>query len=63
MDRHVAQRRVGEVGLDALVTRYGVVAVLAGPDRGGAYLTQSLLSDPKRIRGRLDEAPTPEAKR
>jgi hypothetical protein len=82
---------VGEAGLDALVTRYGVEVVLADlgdmrpedrvfrvrmrhrtgadvtdaladPDRGVAHLAQSLLSDPDRLRGYLDEAPTTEAK-
>ncbi|MFM9586883.1 hypothetical protein [Streptomyces caniscabiei] len=82
---------VGEAGLDALVTRYGVEVVLADlgderpedrafqvrmrhraaadvtdaladPDREVAYLAQSLLSDPRRVRGYLDEAPTVEAK-
>ncbi|MEV5747144.1 hypothetical protein AB0L00_04945 [Actinoallomurus sp. NPDC052308] len=84
-------RTVGEAGLDALVTRYGVEVVLADlgdlrpedrvfhvrmrhragadvtdtladPDRGVAYLVQSLLSDPDRLRSYLDEAPTTEAK-
>lgn len=84
-------RAVGEAGLDALVTRYGVEMVLADlgdarpedrafhvrmrhrtgadvtealadPDRGVADLTQSLLSDPDRLRSYLDEAPTTEAK-
>ncbi|MFD8968182.1 hypothetical protein ACFV0C_24860 [Streptomyces sp. NPDC059568] len=84
-------RAVGGAGLDALVTRYGVEAVLVGrgdvrpedrvfgvrmrhrsgadvtealadPDRGVAHLTQSLLSDPYRLRGYLGEAPTTEAK-
>ncbi|MBT2442898.1 hypothetical protein J7E93_22875 [Streptomyces sp. ISL-36] len=85
------RQAVGEAGLDALVTRYGVEAVLADvgdeqpedrvfhvrmrhragedvtdaladPDRGVAYLTQSLLSDTDRLRAHLDEAPTTEAK-
>ncbi|MFG2626852.1 hypothetical protein [Streptomyces sp. NPDC048473] len=84
-------RVVGEAGLDALVARYGVEAVvrdigvarpedrafrvrmqhragqdvthtLADPDREVAYLAQSLLTDPKRLRCYLDEAPPTEAK-
>ncbi|MEV0040088.1 hypothetical protein [Streptomyces sp. NPDC050804] len=39
-----------------------VTGALADPDRGVAHLTQSLLSDPHRLRGYLDEAPTTEAK-
>ncbi|MFB6501149.1 MULTISPECIES: hypothetical protein [unclassified Streptomyces] len=35
---------------------------LADPDRAVAYLAQSLLTDPDRLRGHLDEAPTTEAK-
>ncbi|MCX4735581.1 hypothetical protein [Streptomyces sp. NBC_01363] len=35
---------------------------LADPDRAVAYLTQSLLTDPDRLRGYLGEAPTAEAK-
>ncbi|MFE1957775.1 hypothetical protein [Streptomyces sp. NPDC059479] len=35
---------------------------LADPDCGVAHLTQSLLSDPRRLRSYLDEAPTTEAK-
>ncbi|WP_433893358.1 hypothetical protein [Streptomyces sp. CA-111067] len=85
------RRESGEAGLDALVTRYGVEAVLselgdtrpedrafrvrmrhragddvadalADPDHGVAYLAQSLLTDPVRLRARLDAAPTTEAK-
>ncbi len=85
------RRAVGEAGLDALVTRYGVETVLADlgdtrpedrgfhvrarhraghdvtdaladPDRGVAYLAQSLLSDPDRLRRYLAEAPTTDAK-
>ncbi|MFF3389633.1 hypothetical protein ACFYW1_01575 [Streptomyces sp. NPDC002669] len=39
-----------------------VVDALADPDRAVAYLAQSLLTDPDRLRGHLDEAPTTEAK-
>lgn len=39
-----------------------VTDALADPDRAVAYLAQSLLTDPDRIRGCLDEAPTAEAK-
>jgi hypothetical protein len=58
-DRHVADliarvswHRAGEDVADAL----------ADPDRGVAHLAQSLLTDPGRLRGYLDEAPTTEAK-
>ncbi|GCD96967.1 hypothetical protein [Embleya hyalina] len=39
-----------------------VTETLTDPDRDVAYLAQSLLSDPARLRGYLDEAPTVEAK-
>ncbi|MFF3175748.1 hypothetical protein ACFVQ0_24330 [Streptomyces sp. NPDC057900] len=38
-----------------------VTDALADPDRGVAYLAQSLLSDPVRLRGYLGEAPTEDA--
>ncbi|MET9921098.1 hypothetical protein ABZZ04_29035 [Streptomyces sp. NPDC006435] len=39
-----------------------VTDALADPDRAVAYLAQSLLTDPDRLRGHLREAPTTEAK-
>ncbi|WP_433175427.1 hypothetical protein [Actinoallomurus sp. CA-150999] len=39
-----------------------VTDALADPDRGVAYLAQSLLSNPDRLRSHLDEAPTIEAR-
>ncbi|WP_328697750.1 hypothetical protein [Streptomyces sp. NBC_00342] len=38
-----------------------VTDALADPDHGVAYLAQSLLSDPVRLRGYLGEAPTTDA--
>ncbi|MFJ8017325.1 hypothetical protein [Streptomyces sp. NPDC096339] len=38
-----------------------VTPYLADPDRGIAYLAQSLVADPARLRALLDEAPAPEA--
>ncbi|GIG86240.1 hypothetical protein [Plantactinospora endophytica] len=46
------RHRLGEDGTDAL----------ADPDRSVAYLAQSLLTDPNRLRDHLDRAPTTEAK-
>ncbi|MGW7453997.1 hypothetical protein [Streptomyces sp. NPDC054787] len=54
-DRAVAVRLRHRAGED-------VTAALADPDRGVAYLAQTLQSDPERLRRYLGEAPTEEAK-
>ncbi|MFG2639600.1 hypothetical protein ACGFYP_01240 [Streptomyces sp. NPDC048370] len=73
VDRYGPEAILAELGVERpedrafrVLTRYradeDVTDALADPDRGVAYLAQSLATDADRLRAYLDEAPTTEAK-